>query len=137
MQSNHARILVPLLFFSSLVAAANFTHCLEEFRKEPNTTSGGVDFRGHLTSPANAVGLTYRTCTARCGVGAERFSWRVFAQLFSSWLLPWLALISQLPFGSGNYADDFASGQLTSPSLPIPSLTGTHDQLLLVWDPPP
>ena len=110
MHSNHTRILVLLLFFSSFVAAVNFTQCLEEFRQEPDTTSGGVDYRGHQTSPANAVGLTYKTCTARCGVGAEIFTWRGFAQLFSSWLLPWLALLSQLPFGSGTYADDFVSG---------------------------
>ena len=104
------RILFVLLFFASLVAAANFTHCLEEFQKEPDTTSGGVNSKGHPVTPANAVGLTYKTCTARCGGSAESFDWRGFAQLFSSWLLPWLALISQLPFGSGNYADDFVSG---------------------------
>ena len=104
------RILLLLLLFSSFVAAANFTQCLENFRNESNTTIGGVDSRGDPTSPAEAIGLTYETCTAKCGSGAESFRWREFAQLFSSWLLPWLALISQLPFNSGNYADDFVSG---------------------------
>jgi hypothetical protein len=103
------RILFLLLCFFSLVGAVNFTECLEKFRNDPNAT-GGVDSQGHPTSPAEAVGLTYKTCTARCGTGSETFNWRTFAQLFSSWLLPWLALISQLPFGSGNYADDFVSG---------------------------
>ena len=103
------RILLAVISFSSLVAAANFTHCLEEFRNDPNAI-GGVDARGLPTSPALAVGLTYKTCTERCGSDAESFNWRQFAQLFSSWLLPWLALISQLPFGSGNYRDDFISG---------------------------
>jgi hypothetical protein len=103
------RILFLLLCLSSLVAAANFTQCLEDFKNDPDAT-GGVDSRGHPTSPAEAVGFTYKTCTARCGTSAEIFNWREFAQLFSSWLLPWLALISQLPFGSGNYADDFLSG---------------------------
>jgi hypothetical protein len=103
------RILFLLLCLSSLVAAANFTQCLEDFRNDPDAT-GGVDSQGHPANPAEAVGLTYKTCTARCGTGSETFSWRMFAQLFSSWLLPWLALISQLPFGSGNYADDFVSG---------------------------
>jgi len=104
------RILLLLLFFSSLVAAANFTQCLEDFRNNDPTTIGGVDSRGHATSPAAAVGLTYETCRVRCGSEAESFRWKEFAQLFSSWLLPWLALISQLPYGSGNYADDFVSG---------------------------
>ena len=105
-----ARNLLLLLFFSSLVAAANFTQCLGDFRNESNTTIGGVDSRGRPTSPEAAFGLTYKTCTAKCGSDAESFRWKEFAQLFSSWLLPWLALISQLPFGSGNYADDFVSG---------------------------
>ena len=33
---------------------------------------------------------------------------------FSSWLLPWLALVSQLPLGSGNRKDDLVSGQCSS-----------------------
>ena len=104
-----AHILLVVLLFSSLAVAANFTHCLESFKNDPNAT-GGVDALGLPTSPAQAVGLTYKTCTERCGSGAESFNWREFAQLFSAWLLPWLALVSQLPFGSGNYLDDFISG---------------------------
>ena len=111
-----ARVLLLLLLFSSLVAATNFTQCLETFRGLPNGTEGGVDSSGHpLTSPAEAVGLTYRTCRARCGGDAESFNWREFAQLFASWLLPWLALISQLPFGSASLGDDFISGQFSFP----------------------
>ena len=102
------RTLLLLLFFISLVAAANFTQCLEDFKANPNAT-GGVDSHGHAVSAADAVGLTYRTCTERCGKASKSFSWRQFAQLFASWLLPWLALISQLPFGSGDYVDDFLS----------------------------
>ena len=100
-----------LLLFSSLVAATNFTDCLINFKNNINNTSGGVDSNGHQTSNLTAVvGLTYETCTAQCGKTAESFDWREFAQLFASWLLPWLALVSQLPFGSGNYEDDFISG---------------------------
>jgi len=105
-----ARILLLLLFFSSLVAAANFTQCLEDFRKKDPSTTGGVDLRGRPTTPAAAFGFTYETCLVECGKDSESFKWKEFAQLFSSWLLPWLALISQLPFGSGDHADDFVSG---------------------------
>lgn len=104
------RIVFFLLFCSSLVAAANFTQCLEDFRNDPNAT-GGVDYRGRPTSPAQAAGFTYKTCTARCGRDAEAFKWREFAH---SWLPPWVALISQLPFGSGNHLDDFVSSQFPS-----------------------
>ena len=105
-----ARILLLLLSSTSLVAAAvNLTQCFVDFQANPDAT-GGVDSHGHGVSAANAVGLTYRTCTERCGTTAESFNWRQFAQLFASWLLPWLALVSQLPYGSGNYLDDFVSG---------------------------
>lgn len=106
-----------LLFFSSLcfvVARTNFTQCLEDFKNDPNAT-GGVDFRGHPSGPAQAAGFTYETCTSRCGPEWEGFIWRDFAQLFSSWLLPWLALVGQLPLGSGNHVDDLISGQLPFP----------------------
>ena len=110
----HTRIFFLLLFSSSLVAATNFTQCLQDFMSDPNAV-GGVDSKGQPTSPAEAVGLTYEACTELCGTGPEAFNWRTFAQLFSAWLLPWLALISQLPFGSGNYVDDFVSGKLFIP----------------------
>ena len=102
-------LLLLLLFLPSLIATANFTQCLEDF-KQNSSAVGGVDSRGRPVSPAEAVGLTYQTCTAQCGTDQETFIWKDFSQLFSSWLLPWLALLSQLPFGSSNYADDFVSG---------------------------
>ena len=104
------RVILLLLSFTSLVAAAaNFTRCLEIFKENPNAT-GGVDAHGRDVSAAQAVGLKYETCTQLCGRTAEKFSWRQFAQLFNSWLLPWFALVSQLPFGSTNHIDDFVSG---------------------------
>jgi len=108
------RVVLLLLLFSSLVTAANFTQCLKDFRNDPNAT-GGVNYRGRPTSPAQAAGFTYKTCTARCGRDSEAFMWREFAH---SWLPPWVALISQLPFGSGNHLDDFISSQFPPPTLP-------------------
>jgi hypothetical protein len=108
------RVLLLLLCFSSLVAAVNFTQCMNDFKSDLNsttsTTDGGVDSSGQPVTPAVAVGLTYETCKARCGTDWEAFDWREFAQMFAAWLLPWLALLSQLPFGSASYADDFVSG---------------------------
>jgi len=109
MKSIPTRTFLLLLFFSSLVAAVNFAQCLEDFKNDPDAV-GGVDSKGHPTTPAEAVGLTYNACTVLCGSDPEGFLWKDFAQLFALWLLPWLALISQLPFGSENYADDFISG---------------------------
>ena len=102
-------ILFLLLSFSSLVTAVGFIQCFEDFKNNPDAI-GGVDARGHPTNSAGAVGLTYETCTVLCGSGTESFSWKEFTRLVSSWLLPWLALISELPFDSENYVDDFISG---------------------------
>ena len=106
------RALVLLLSFSSLVSAVNLTQCLASLKADPNAV-GGVDYRGNPTSPGEAVGLTYSTCMTRCGSGPESFRWRDFSQLFTSWLLPWLALISQLPFGARYPLDDLISGWLS------------------------
>ena len=104
------RILLLLLAFPSLAIAVNFTQCLDDFRSFPNAT-GGVDPQGRPTSPTEAVGLTYDACTKHCGSAADT-DWNVFTLSLSAWLLPWLALVSRLPFGSANYEDNFASGQL-------------------------
>ena len=103
------RTLLLLLFLPSLVTATNFTQCLENFRAVPGAV-GGVNSQGQPVSSAEAVGLTYETCLRQCGTDTETFMWGDFARSFSSWLLPWLALLSQLPFGSSNYVDDFVSG---------------------------
>ncbi|KAF9783795.1 hypothetical protein BJ322DRAFT_880426 [Thelephora terrestris] len=120
------RILLFLILCPFAVEGTNFTQCLIDFRNDTNAV-GGVDYQGRPTNSSQAIGFTYETCTARCGSGPESFAWREFAQLFASWLLPWLALISQLPFGSGNYADDFFSVIMSvgSPALAAYSLVLT------------
>jgi len=108
-------VLLPFLFLS--VAATNFTQCLIDFQAS-NATIGGVDSNGaHVPNPEDAVGLTYEKCAALCGSGPELFEWSIFSQQFSSWLLPWLALVSQLPFGARNRLDNLLSGEF--PSVPV------------------
>ena len=114
-----SRILFPLLFISSLVAAkdfeSKFTRCLNAKTSTGNTT-GGVDRHGHATTDLDAmVGLTYQTCLSECGSSPDSFNWRQFTQSFFTWLVPWLALTSQLPFGSDDHVNNFMSGQLPSP----------------------
>ena len=68
-----------------------------------NSTLGGtVDQNGNpTTNISQIVGITYDRCVAACGYGPVGFYWPGFSAQFTSWLLPWLALISQLPYGSG------------------------------------
>lgn len=100
----------------SVAARTNFTQCLIDF-KDSNVTNGGTDYHGRpVANSSDAVGLTYEACTRWCGYGQEPFDWSVFSQQFSAWLLPWLALISQLPFGAENGLDNLISGK--SPPAP-------------------
>ncbi|KAF8345409.1 hypothetical protein F5887DRAFT_1192053 [Amanita rubescens] len=60
---------------------------------------GTVDTNGNPTTNTSQItGLTYDRCVADCGHGSVSFDWHTFSQQFTSWLLPWLALISQLPY---------------------------------------
>lgn len=44
--------------------------------------------------------FTFKECVHTCGGGAGTFNWTMFSQDFSTWLLPWIALMFQLPFGA-------------------------------------
>jgi len=101
------------LFFLS-AAATNFTQCLIDFR-DSDATEGGTNYHGvNVSNPREAVALTYNACLEWCGSGWEAFNCSVFFQQFSAWLLPWLALISQLPFGAETYLDNLISGGFPS-----------------------
>jgi len=93
------------------------------------TIDGKTDNHGNLLPPStsNATSITYDLCVSQCGPGQEPFKWRKFSQQFSSWLLPWLALVSQLPFGANDKLDNLESMLLTlgSPTLAAYSLALT------------
>ena len=90
---------------------------------------GKTDDNGNLLLPStsNATAITYDLCVSQCGPGQEPFQWTTFSQQFSSWLLPWLALLSQLPFGANDKLDNLESMLLTlgSPTLAAYSLALT------------
>ena len=99
------------LFFASVASQANFTECLDTFRASGNVT-GGTDWFGRpVNNSKDAVALTYETCNSLCGSGQAAFDWSIFSQQFSAWLLPWLALVSQLPFGAESLFDNLISGE--------------------------
>ena len=92
-----------------------------------NTSSsfGTVDTYGNPTIDPNQItGLTYDSCVEYCGSAPVEFNWQTFSQQFTSWLLPWLALISQLPFGTRDTLNNFLAVILTvgSPTLAAYSL---------------
>lgn len=81
-----------------------------------------VGLASNLTIGINlddAVGLTYEGCTAWCGSEQESFDWPAFSQQFSSWLLPWIALISQLPFSAESWLDNLVSSEFPLASISV------------------
>jgi hypothetical protein len=90
-----------------------------------SSLEGTVDTNGNPTTNISQItGLTYDRCVADCGHESIDFNWHIFSQQFTSWLLPWLALISQLPYGTRDAMSNFVAVILTvgSPTLAAYSL---------------
>jgi hypothetical protein len=116
------------LIQATLAMATNFTQCFADFQSGRYGTSGGTDAHGNpVTNISTAVGFTYELCKIACETGPEPFDWFNFSQQFSAWLLPWLALISLLPFGAGDIFENLTSVLLAvgSPTLAAYSLALT------------
>lgn len=74
------------LFFCCLLVeanAVNLDQCKASFRNETGETQ-----------------FTYKQCVNTCGGGAGVFKWSMFSQDFNAWVLPWITLMFQLPFGA-------------------------------------
>jgi hypothetical protein len=119
----------PLL---AVDASTNFTQCLADITSGLyNATAigieGSLDNFGNRVPYQSTTAISYDLCKLACGSGPEPFTWTVFSAQFSAWLIPWLALVSQLPFGSQMRTDDFMSVLLTvgSPTLAAYSLVLT------------
>ncbi|KAG1892789.1 hypothetical protein F4604DRAFT_1913486 [Suillus subluteus] len=114
------RLFLLLLAFLKGACASNIdiTDCFIGFRTNANQSlnpSGLVDGNGGnvLSSDImSAVGFTYHTCLSQCGSGTQSPTWAITSQQFSAWLSPYLALISQLPFGAKHKVDNIMSAIL-------------------------
>ena len=120
-------VVTVIVAFTATSSAVNFHQCLASINKM--TIDGKTDNHGNLLPPStsNATAITYDLCVSQCGRGQEPFKWKIFSQQFSAWLLPWLALLSQLPFGANDKPDNLESMLLTlgSPTLATYSLALT------------
>ncbi|KAJ3811583.1 hypothetical protein F5876DRAFT_75667 [Lentinula aff. lateritia] len=110
-------IIVLLLCFSlfnSTSASTNFAQCLQDIQQGKFGPNAGVDNSGRPVSNISlATAIPYEMCVAACGGGPEAFTWSDFSNQFSAWLLPWLALLSQLPFGANDKLENFLVVVLT------------------------
>lgn len=133
MRSNYRclRSRISALVAFSLVCGAsattNFANCLAEINSGKWGQLGGMNNTGHPVNISQATAVTFELCNRACGTGPEAFDWPVFSQQFSAWLLPWLALISQLPFGAKLRSENIMAMMLAvgSPTLAAYSLVLT------------
>ncbi|KAG1827918.1 hypothetical protein EV424DRAFT_586443 [Suillus variegatus] len=117
------KILLFLLLLTSLKGAyaVNFTDCFINFRNNANQTlnafglvnATGGNVANSSSEILTAVGFTYDACLSQCGSGTQKPNWANISQQFSAWLLPYLALISHLPFGARHRVDNLMSAILT------------------------
>jgi len=113
--------------FAPTSSAVDFHQCLVSINNS-TTLTGKTDHHGNPLPPtSNVTAITYDLCVSECGTGQEPFKWTIFSQQFCTWLLPWLALLSQLPFGANDKFDNLESMLLTlgSPTLAAYSLALT------------
>ncbi|OAX33735.1 hypothetical protein K503DRAFT_851829 [Rhizopogon vinicolor AM-OR11-026] len=114
--------LLLLVYAVGKVAGTNFTQCLIDLVANATTSqnlTGLLNGDGDPVSNASdATAISYSLCTSVCGTRPQDL-WAAFSEDFGSWLLPYLALISQLPFGAQYRLDNFMSAVLTvgSPAL--------------------
>ncbi|KAG2135381.1 uncharacterized protein EDB93DRAFT_1170951 [Suillus bovinus] len=113
--SQAALFLLLVHSVGTATADANFSQCLNDIISSAianQNLDGLLDGNGNPVSNASdATSISYLMCTSRCGTGQEAFQ--------CAWLLPNLALISQLPFGAQYRLDNLMSAVLTvgSPTL--------------------
>jgi hypothetical protein len=122
------QFLVALALFCTVTfgSGPDYTTCLQQILQSNGSLEGTVDVNGNPTTNISQIaGLTYDRCVADCGHGPVTFNWQMFSQQLTSWLLPWLALLSQLPYGSGDTLSNCLAVLLTigSPTLAAYSLT--------------
>ncbi|KAG6808854.1 hypothetical protein H0H92_002564 [Tricholoma furcatifolium] len=121
------RIFVLVCMSKAALASPHFDQCLANVQAGAFGPDGGTNNNGQPVPIGNATAITYELCVKACGTGPEPFQWSVFSQQFSAWLLPWLALISQLPFGGTDKLDNLIAMLLAigSPTLAAYSLALT------------
>lgn len=52
----------------------------------------------HALQPPPRLLLSYEQCLAECGAGMGDVDWGGLSGNFGTWLLPWIALMFQIPF---------------------------------------
>ncbi|KAJ7596397.1 hypothetical protein C8J56DRAFT_1158509 [Mycena floridula] len=121
-------LIVLIWLVQPTMARLNISQCIATAVASPEIyRDGWTNAKGDsVTDPSLVAGVSFEVCKKACE-GPPSPSWIIFSQQFAAWLLPWLALISQLPFGAATRRENLMSMFLTigSPALALYSLVFT------------
>ncbi|KAL0572972.1 hypothetical protein V5O48_008986 [Marasmius crinis-equi] len=138
-------LLIFLSLFQKVYASMDLATCLQHVKcgewgpiglnnrgeivnnSVPYESNGTVRCSNATVFYPDATAISYADCRDHCGAGSHSLDASAFAQEFSAWLLPYLALLSQLPFGSQDKWQNLLAVLLTvgSPALAAYSITIT------------
>ncbi|KAF9781186.1 hypothetical protein BJ322DRAFT_257646 [Thelephora terrestris] len=117
-------IVLLLVIHFTIIDAVNLNACGASLLAQQNTLQNTTN----TTVSPFALQISYEQCLVECGSGMGGIDWQNFSQNFGSGLLPWIALMFQIPFGAERPLDDVVSFLITmgSPAVAAYSLQITH-----------
>ena len=87
---------LPLATCPLVVCAVKINQCGERLREAQDAVWNAT----HPSVPPPPFQLSYEQCLVECGEGLGDISWSVFTQSVTTWFIPWIVLIFQIPFGA-------------------------------------
>ena len=80
----------------TFVDAVNLKECGARLQRQQNATWNTV-YEPEYPPPLR---LSYEQCLVECGAGIGDVNWQGLSPNFGAWLLPWIGLMFQIPFGA-------------------------------------
>ena len=102
-------LVVTIVFMGPLEASnggLDYSQCAidanETYTRAPNKTFLYDQFGKPTSNASEAWGISYESCKHLCRApeNGHFYDWNFLSQGVTSWVLPWLALTAQLPFGA-------------------------------------
>lgn len=94
---------------SSVEMSPNFNECSIAFKACYNTTCSSYVYRDSAHNNYASTELSFRItnagCKSLCGTGNQYYSWKESSTTITTWVLPVLGLLVQLPFESNAFWD--------------------------------
>ena len=98
--------LLMILQFTAQIPCADavdLTACGARMQEQQNAARNTTN----TTELPLELRISYEECLVECGTGMGNVNWQGFSQNFGAWLLPWITLMFQIPFGAERKSHTF------------------------------